>query len=143
VRLEFEVVVVVDDRHLRFVFARFEDAADARDGDAGYGARNSCRGCGGEEELVVFAAVKKRGDLGAVVECGGEGVEGECGEVELGGDVGGGAEVSEVGGQAVAEVDAGGGKATAQEGLADGQAGLREEVRVVGCGICAGRRRGR
>ena len=93
-------------------------------------------GRGGEEQLVVFAAVEQRGDLGAVVEGGGEGVKRKCGEVEFGGDVGGGAEVSEVGGEAVAEVDAGGGEAAAEEGLADGEARLGEEVRVVGVGGC-------
>jgi hypothetical protein len=47
-------------------------------------------------------------------------VERELREVEFGGDVGGGAEVGEVGGEAVADVDAGGGEAAAEEGLADG-----------------------
>ena len=145
--LELEPVFARDDGHLRLVLARGEDAADAGDGDAGDGAWDFGGGGGGEEEFVVFAAVEEGGDLGAVVEVGGERVERQCGEVELGGDVGGGAEVGEVGGEAVAEVDAGGGEAAAEEGLADGEAWLGEEMRVAGvgdvrCGTCAGRRRG-
>jgi hypothetical protein len=100
--LEPEAVVVAEDRHLRFGCVWLEDAAYACDGDVGDGARNFGGGGGGEEQLVVFAAVEEGGDLGAVVEGCGEGVERERGEVEFGGNVGGGAEVGEVGGEAVA-----------------------------------------
>jgi len=131
VGLEFEAVGAGEDGHLRFVPARGEDPADLRDGDVGDGARNFCGGRCGEEEFVVFAAVEERGELGAVVECGGEGMDGEGGEFEFGRDLGGGAEMGEVGGETVAEIDAGGGEAAAQKGLADGEAGLREEVRVI------------
>jgi hypothetical protein len=44
--------------------------------------------------------------------------------------------VGEVGGEAVAEIDAGGCEATAEKGLADGQARLREEVGMVVRGLC-------
>ena len=42
--------------------------------------------------------------------------------------------MGEVGGEAVADVDAGGGEVAAQESLAGGDAGLGEEVGVVGLG---------
>jgi len=136
VGLELEAVGIADDGHLRLVALRLQDTADAGDGDAGDGSRNFGGGRGREEQLVIFATVEERGDLGAVVEHGGEGVERELREVEFGGDVGGGAEVGEVGGEAVAHVDAGGGEMTAQEGSADGEAGLGEEMRVVVRGSC-------
>jgi len=47
-------------------------------------------------------------------------MEGELREVEFGGYVGGGAEVGQVRGEAVAEIDAGRGEEAAKEGLADG-----------------------
>ena len=108
--LEFEAVGAGENGHLRLVPARGEDPADLRDGDVGDGARNFCGGRCGEEEFVVFAAVEERGELGAVVECGGEGMDGEGGEFEFGRDLGGGAEMGEVGGETVAEIDAGGGE---------------------------------
>ncbi len=59
----------------------------------------------------------------------------DCGLVELGGDGGGSAEVGEVGGEAVADVDAGGGEIATEECFASVETGLWEEVRVVfGCG---------
>lgn len=100
-----------------------KDAADAGEGDSGEGAGDAGEGRGGEEEFVVLAAVEGLG-------LGGQGVDGDGGEVELGTDLGGGAEVGEVGGEAVGEVDAGGG--TGAEGLAGAEAGLRVEVRVGG-----------
>jgi hypothetical protein len=44
----------------------------------------------------------------------------------LGANSGLAAEVSQIGGEAVAEVDGGGGETAAKELLSDGQAGLRE-----------------
>jgi len=58
--------------------------------------------------------VEEGGDLGTAVEGGGERVERKRCEVELGGDFGGGAEVGEVGGEAVADVDAGGSEMAAK-----------------------------
>ncbi len=65
-------------------------------------------------------------DLRALVERGGDGVERELREVKFGSDVGGRAEVREVRGEAVAEIDACRGEAAAKQGLADGEARLRE-----------------
>ncbi len=45
--------------------------------------------------------------------------------------------MGEVGGEAVAEIDAGGGEAAAKKGLADGEARLGEEMRVVVGGACS------
>lgn len=63
-----------------------EDAADAGDGDSG----NRLWDAGGfacsEEQLVVFAAVKRLGQVGA-------GVDGKQGGIDFGGDGGLGAEV--------------------------------------------------
>jgi len=133
--LEFEAEAVAEEGHLRLVLLGFDDAADAGDGDVGNGAGDFGGGAGGKKELVVFAAVEEGGDLGAVVEGGGEGVERELGEVELGGNVGGGAEVGEVGGEAVAEIDAGCSEAAAEQGLADGEARLGEEVGMIADGL--------
>jgi hypothetical protein len=107
------------------------DFADAGERDAGDGARDGGGERCSEEELVVLAAVKSGverclGSLGA-----GEWVEWKLCGLDLGGDVGCGAEVGEVGGEAVGEVDAGSCEAAAEDGLAGSEAGLREEMRVV------------
>ena len=60
--------------------------------------------------------------------------EGDSCGVEFGVEVGFFAEVLQVGGEAVADVDAGGGEFSAQECLSGSETGLREEVRV-GCWI--------
>jgi hypothetical protein len=56
--------------------------------------------------------------------------------VDLGAYTGGFAEMCEVGGETVADVDGGRGEAVAKKGGTDGEAGLRKEVRMVlrGCG---------
>ena len=87
---------------------RGQNLANFMDGNTGDFARQLCRGGCGEEELVVFSAVE---DL---IGCR-EGDEGQSSGVELGGDAGLSAEVGEVGGEAVAQVDGGGGHRIARE----------------------------
>ena len=129
--LKLEAVVVAEDAHLRLAGSWFEDSADAGDGDVVDGTGDFSGRGGGEEKLVVFTPVEESIDLGSVIELGGEGMEGKRGKVEFGGDIGGRAEVSEIGGEAVAEINAGGREAAAKEGLADGEARLGEEMRVI------------
>jgi hypothetical protein len=102
--------------------AGFKDAADWGDGNAGYSTGDA--GCvwGGEEEFVVFSAVEGLGNG-----CGR--VDGEGCGLDLGGYTGLFAEVGEIGGEAVTEVDGGGGQAVADEPEALGDAGLGVEVR--------------
>jgi len=77
----------------------YRDAGDAPR-DAGFGA-----GC--EEELVVFTAVEGRMESGGECERTGEWMQRQCGGVDAGGEAGLFAEVGEIGGEAVGEVDAG------------------------------------
>jgi hypothetical protein len=91
------------------------------DGNAGDFAGDAGGGWGCEEEFVVFSAVEGLGKG-----CGG--VDGEGGGLDLGGYTGLFAEVDEVGGEAVTEVDGGGGQAVADEPEALGDAGLGIEV---------------
>jgi len=78
-------------------------------------------GCG-KEQFVVFAAME---GLGEGCGC----VDGQQGRIDLGGDAGLLAEMSEVGGEAVAQVEGGGGHAVALEPEALTDARLRIEVR--------------
>ena len=61
------------------------------------------------------------------------GVDGQGGLVEFGGDSGGLADVGEIGGEAVAEVDGGGGQGMLGEPEALSDARLRVEVRGQQC----------
>lgn len=65
-------------------------------------------------------------------------MDGERCLLDLGAESGGAAEMCEVGGEAVAEIDAGGREVAAQEGFADVEARLGEEVGMVVAGLCAG-----
>ncbi len=116
--------------------ARREEGTDAGDGDAGEGAGKARAGAGGEEQLVVFATVEGVGEGAGSAVTGGEGMEGEAGNVDLGGDAGLLAEVQQIGGEAVAQVDAGGdeGGVTAAEGTAEGEAGLGKGLGAMGAG---------
>jgi hypothetical protein len=109
-------------------FMAGDDGAYGGNADAGDGFGNAGCWVGGEEELIVFAAVQSGLEGGCGGERLGERMERECGCVDAGGDARLVAEVGEVSGDAVGDVDAGCGEAAAQEGLADGEAGLREEV---------------
>ena len=82
------------------VGARGEDAADLGDGDAGDFAWETRRGWNGEKEFVVFSAVEGLGEG-----CGG--VDGELSRVNFGGYAGFFAQVGEIGGEAVTDVDCG------------------------------------
>ena len=62
-----------------------------------------------------------------LVQCGG-GMEGETDGIELGGDAGFLAEMGEIGGEAVAQIDGGGGKAAALEIKSLGKVRLRVEM---------------
>ncbi len=105
----FDVKSVTDTaRSFRRSFARGQNPANLRDvnafdarGDAGGGRR-------GEEQLVVFSAVENLSG------CRGRG-EGQGGSVKLRGDAGFGAEMGEIGGEAVAQVDGGSGQTVARE----------------------------
>ena len=105
-----------------FGFAGAQDAANARDGDSGDGIGDAGRRGGGEEELVVFSAVERLGEG-----CGEVGRE-ERG-VDFGGDARFFAEVGEISGEAVADVDCGSGEMALPEPEALSKAGLGIEVR--------------
>ena len=83
--------------------ATFEDTTDLCDWNASDFAGQADSGWGGEEELVVFAAgeglLQGRGR-----------VNGKGGRVNLSGDAGFFANVGEIGGKAITEVDGGGGR---------------------------------
>lgn len=102
--------------------AGFEDAADSCDRDAGDGAGQAGADGRGEEQFVVFAAMKSLGE-------GCCRVDGQQGRIDLGGDAGLLAEMSEVGREAVAQVEGGGGHAAALEPEALTDTRLRIEVR--------------
>jgi hypothetical protein len=120
----------MEERDARFIFARAVKCADAGDGDSGDAAGDASLCRGGEEEFVVFSSVECGGEglFGRELLC--EGVEGDGRGVELCAEVGGFAEVSEVGGEAVAEVDGGVGETATEEGGSDSESGLRVEVWV-------------
>ena len=101
--------------------AGFEDAADSCDRDAGDGARQAGGEGRGEEQFVVFAAMKSLGERCCRV-------DGQQGRIDLGSDAGLLAEMSEVGREAVAQVEGGGGHAVALEPEALDDTGLRIEV---------------
>ena len=67
-----------------------------------------------------------------------EQMEGDCGGVDLGAEAGGFAEMSEVGGEAIADVDGGGGEPAAEKRCADFEARLRVEMWVRGRGSGSG-----
>jgi hypothetical protein len=105
--------------------------ADAGDGDARDLTRNACvRGCR-EEELVVLASMEGGVKRLFRRERMRKRVKGDRTGVDLGADARGFAEVSEVGGEAVAEIDGGRGKAAAKKSRAYSKARLREEMRMV------------
>ena len=85
-------------------------AADGMDGDAAEGFRQAFCGGSGEEELVIVAAVEGLFEGSARAEGNG------C-SVEFGVEVGFFAEVEQVGGEAVADVNAGRGEFSALECL--------------------------
>ena len=114
------------------------------DGHAQDGARNFRGGRDGEEQFVVFAAVKGqvegrrriRRAAAAALQFEGQGVDGQRGFIERGGQARGAADMGEVGGKAVADVDHGGRQGA--EALAGGQARLGIEVRMTGFGAGEG-----
>ncbi len=113
------------------------ERADARDADARNGARKAQGGRSGEEQLVVLATVQGEGEW--VGSLRGKRMNRQRGGFNLRADAGFAAEVGEVGGEAVAEVDGGGGEAAAQQGKAHRKARLRIELRVrVGIGDVRG-----
>ena len=99
-----------------------EDAADWGDGNAGDCTRQAGGVWGGEEEFIVFAAVEGLGEG-----CGG--MDGQGRGIDFGGYTGFMAEVSQIGGEAVAQVNGRGGQAVALKPDALGDARLRVEVR--------------
>jgi hypothetical protein len=104
------------------VAAGRDDAANVGDRDAGDLLRNAGRGGGGEEEFVVFAAMKRLG-LGC------SGVDWELRGVDFGRDIGFITEVDQVSGEAVAEIDGSRGERAALEPKALCDAGLGIKVR--------------
>src|SRR5260370_42362625 len=112
--------------HKRMPWAAAGEAADACDGYSGDGCRHSycCRR--GEEQLVVLAAVQCRFEGGVGAELQGQWMNREDGLLDFGADVGGSAEMGEVGREAVADVDAGRGQIAPQEGFAGIEARLGE-----------------
>ena len=92
-----------EERYGRPAGAELCNAADSDDGNAGDLARNAGLGGGGKEEFVVFSAME-----GLSHGC--ARMVGKQSGIDLGGYSGLLAEVGEVGGEAVAEVDGGGGQ---------------------------------
>ena len=103
-------------------FVTAKNAADAGDGNSGDGPGDMRAGRGGKQELVIFAAIEGLGQ-------GGGGMEREPGGVYLSGDARFLAEMGEIGGEAVAQVNGGGGKSASLEKEALGQAWLGIEMR--------------
>ena len=96
--------------------------ADARDGDAGDATRDARCGRRGEKQLIVFAAVECLFEVCC-------GMDGQGVGFESSADVGFVAEMREIGGEAVTEVDGGAGEAAAHEPQPLGETRLRVEVR--------------
>lgn len=117
-------------------------ASDAGDADTGEAARKAHRRRSCKEKLVVLAAVE--GELERAGGCGSratrlrgagllrQGMDRQRGGGDLGADAGLAAEVREIGGEAVAEVDAGGGKTTPQQSQTYRKARLREHLGMRG-----------
>lgn len=108
-------------QHLMDAGVSTSDAADAVDGNAGDAARDARRGRRGEEQFVVFAAVE-----GLFERC--AGMNGQGSGQKLDADAGFIAEMGEIGGEAVADVDSGAGEAAAHEPEALGETRLRKKM---------------
>jgi hypothetical protein len=106
--------------------ASAKDSPDARDGYSGNCPRNSGRWRCAEEKLIVFSSIESLIERGARM-------DGNHGGVNLRGDAGFGANVAEVSGDAVAQVDGGGGKAALLEVQPLREARLRIEMRSERC----------
>jgi hypothetical protein len=111
-----------EERYGGLAGAECRDAADPGYGNAGDLARQAGGRRGSKEEFVVFSAMEGLGQACARK-------DGKQSGIHLGGYSGLPAEVSEVGGEAVAEVDGGGGQIVSDEPEALIDAGLRVEVR--------------
>jgi hypothetical protein len=103
------------------IAAERDNTADSGDGDAADLSGNAGIGGGNEEELVVLSAVEGLSE-------GCSGVDGKQGGVDFGGNVRLLANVGEVGGKAVADVDGGGGCAVTDEPKALRDSGLWVKV---------------
>jgi hypothetical protein len=111
-----------EQRNCGLAGAGLHDAADSGDGNPGDLSGQAGRGRGSEEEFVVFPAVEGLGEG-----CGG--MDGDQSRIDLGGYTGLLAEVGQVGGEAVAQVDGGGSGAVLHKPKALPDAGLGVEVR--------------
>jgi len=98
--------------------ASADDAADAVDGNSGDAARDARGGRRGEEQFVVFAAME-----GLLERC--AGMDGQGSGQKLDADAGFIAEMGEIGGEAVADIDSGAGEAAAHEPESLGETRLR------------------
>jgi hypothetical protein len=96
-----------DEGDARTVAPGTADFADAGERDAGDGTRDGRGGRSSEEEFVVLAAMEGGLHCGFRGLRASERVQREVSGFDLGGDVRGGAEVREVGREAVGEIDAG------------------------------------
>jgi hypothetical protein len=106
----------------RLAGAEFHDPADPGDGNPGDLAGKARCGRSGEEQFVVLSAVQGLGEGRGVV-------DGQQSGIDLSSYAGLLADVSEVGRQAVAEVDGSGGGAVLYKPKALADAGLGIEVR--------------
>src|SRR5579875_808780 len=104
-----------DERKQRRAAVSWYASADARDGNSGDGLWNVCCWWRGEEQFVVFASVECGFECCLWREAAGEWVDGQSRLVDFGVDGGGAADVGEVGGQAVAQVDAGCGELACEQ----------------------------
>ena len=98
VRFEELGALLGDEGKDRPARAGFQDAADARYGDAGNGARHAGGGRTGEEQLVVFTSMESLGE-------GCCRVDGQGSRIDLSRYAGLLAEMSKVGREAIAQVE--------------------------------------
>jgi hypothetical protein len=103
-------------------FARFCDAPDSGDGDTGDGARQAGAGWRGKEQFVILAAMKSLSQSCSQTER-------QQSRIDFGDYAGLLAEMSQVGGEAVAQVESGCGQAAALKPEALGDAWLGIKVR--------------
>jgi len=118
-RLKGLLAFVGDQGDLRPACAAREDAPDGRDGEFGYGTGEAGGVGSGEEEFVIFSAVE-----GLLNGC--AAVDGKGGGVNFSSDAGLLAEVGQVSGEAVAEVEGSRGESASgePESLGDARLGI-------------------
>jgi len=130
-RLQLKRGSFSEDRHLRPVLSRPHDAANPGDRDACNGPRDPGRCSRSKEQLIIFAPVQNRRNLRGFVQAGSQRMRGKQRRIDLSGNPRCRTKMGKIGRKPIRKVDAGRRKAAAQKRLADRDARLREQVRVV------------